>query len=619
MPFTGYTESSFRDGFRVSHVRTAVFAANGFINLARDHPWSSIGSPPIDTRYSVTLFDHVGIRTDVAIDFASVSHCPVTRAARVPYPLAPVVPIVPWTAGTPVFTLLRRVDGLRVALGSSLWCDNAQFSGSGTTFTSSVVAYDCESRPGDCGSPVLCARGVVGIHAGTDPLRNVNLFIPCTHPSSVRAESLIYAIAHGGDQRPSVKKLAKRLGATKIAKSTPPRPVPRSSPPPAPVKQRASAVSYAAEANARSLVAVEKKVGTYMGMVIDPFSADTAVRYPDDTIVATALAHLNSALNFTVTSDATFVTMLKWKHDYLPADGLITYASNPITPPQALSLIDTGVSFMGNNVSYGAPALRLTQTSAVDRTLALGVRVRLNSMPPSTFMPSGTVYFLQMQLSELLSFMKQVQSGGTNSESLAVQAVSANKGFSVSVNDISKTGGVSIPYLPQGPMSYLFSDTNTDPAAVAGLNGKVNPLNNYVPSTVVSANGALVVLGFGLQTGSSFRFDYAHHVEYIPNYVSAGTVTTAVELPSSSARDAIAAGAQAVSISMNGSTSLSEAGPCVTGISSAGPSLGKSIAKSVLGLFPGGSAISGAMSAGASLNKSLGGPAWLSSALGILD
>lgn len=186
----------------------------------------------------------------------------------------------------------------------------------------------------------------------------------------------------------------------------------------------------------------------YLRMLINPFDA-TSRRYPDESIVPTGVVHLTTSNTYTVDASAAsvgFYTFLNWKlrtasgtspfhatyYPPIPFGGTITYAD------------------------YGGPQSSWAALSAVDRTLACAVRARLVGLPTSTFVPSGTLYFIQYQVGEgRLVF---------DTEAECIQAVTAKKGFSVTVAELARLGAVHIPYLPQGPMSYVFSATNSDAA-----------------------------------------------------------------------------------------------------------------------------------------------------------
>jgi len=353
--------------------------------------------------------------------------------------------------------------------------------------------------------------------------------------------------------------------------------------------------SYASVASGRagSLVG---EVAPYLAMVMDPMAKDKASRYPDETIIPTGMVHLASQNTYTVpTGSSTVMTALRWKcdldNDASAANTSPIIVAQPITTGPVLSLTD-----------YGNPQKTWAALSSIDRTLACGIRVRVVALPPATYLPSGTLYFIQMQSMEPLATFAL--------ESACIQAVTAGKGFSVTVNELSKTDGITLPYLPQGPMSFVFSDTNAEAPVLAG-GGNALP-GGSLPSTVVSANGSIGVFGYGLQEAMSLRFDYAHHIEYIPLAGAAGLVQTKVEPPSSQARDAISRGAQVIQQSLAGATNASSVAGLVTG---GGTAVLQSVARAAVGLIPGASQVIGVAKTAAA---SLGAPAWLKSALGFL-
>lgn len=358
---------------------------------------------------------------------------------------------------------------------------------------------------------------------------------------------------------------------------------------------KGSYASYASVAAGRTST-VRGKAEPYLAMLMDPQAKDKGVRYPDETIVPTSLVHLASSVTWEVPAGANTVAAgLRWKCSQDSAGGLDV---DPIFPPIDIPSI-TGTTAW---VDYGTPQTTWSSLSAVDRSLALGIRVRVVGLPTSTFLPSGTLYFLQMQMSE---FGGLISSTGTEQD--AIQAVLAGKGFSITVNELSKMDGVTLPYLPQGPMSYVFSDTNSEAPASAGAGAAGAPA-----STVVSANGLLWIVGFGLQPGQTLRFDYAHHIEYIPRVTAAGLVATRVEAPDQSVREAISRGSQVVQSSLAGATSATNIKPLITG--GAAGVIG-SVAKAAVGMIPGGSLLVGGASMAA---EALGAPQWLKSAIATL-
>lgn len=266
---------------------------------------------------------------------------------------------------------------------------------------------------------------------------------------------------------------------------------------------------------------------SFINMIRDPFTKEFACRYPDETIVPTALVHLLSSTSYTVPpGTSSFATYLSWKVDN-------TYL--PINPPTTF-----GTPFAA--VSYGTPQTTWETVSSNDRTLAMGIRIRNIALPISTFKPAGTLYFIQLQANE------DIQNYST--EDVCLQAVTAGKGYYFTVQELGESAA-SVFYLPQGPMSYVFSNTGAD-AAIIGING------------VVSPNGYVAMIGFGVQPGLTFRMDYAHHVEYIPKPSAAGIISTRVEPPSSNVREMISRGAQSLQQRIAGSQTFKSIADVVT-------------------------------------------------------
>lgn len=209
--------------------------------------------------------------------------------------------------------------------------------------------------------------------------------------------------------------------------------LPKTSPVPAPSGRAA----FLGDAAARGKDVVERNVTDYSRMLLDPFSVSKGHRYPDETIVPTALVNLRRSDTYTVGAGGTVGTALHWK--LRTATGGVYVGT--VAPP--------GTSFSAGEAAgvvsdYGTAQSSWSALTTVDRTLACGVRVRLVGLPTSTFLPSGTLYFLQIQSLEY--------TGATfDTEAECIQAVTARRGFSITANELSKMDGAIAPYLPQGP------------------------------------------------------------------------------------------------------------------------------------------------------------------------
>jgi len=325
-----------------------------------------------------------------------------------------------------------------------------------------------------------------------------------------------------------------------------------------------------------------KASNPYLNMVINPFEAE-GHRYPDDTIVPTAMVKLARSSTFTVDSTGSasgFMSVLGWK--------VRDYAAGPPAAYTIMLPSNIGTYSLGD---YGSPQSAWRAVDYTDRTLALAVRVRVMGLPTSSFLPSGTLYFLQYQPGEIF--------GSFDTEAECVNAVTARKGFSITLAEIGKLGQIHCPYLPQGPMSYVFSGSNA-----SGADGSVAAQPS---TTVVSPNGGIIVVGYGLQTGTVLRFDYAHHVEYIPGQSSAGLIETRVQLPSVADREYISHGAQSVMQSIAGGTSAMDLAPIVVPHVIRGGGVGTSA--------PFGSSVSSASSTVGSIVDTLSGATTAATAL----
>lgn len=345
-----------------------------------------------------------------------------------------------------------------------------------------------------------------------------------------------------------------------------------------------------------------KGLTDYMAMIMDPFrSTEHATRYPDETIVPTGLTSLQESRTFTSTSQvANWVTALKWKVN-TDAGETPGFSENPITP---MTVSDGTTLPLTNGVPYSQQS-QWQNLSSIDRTLAMGIKVTSVGLPSATFMATGSVYFIQYQNNELASLLPGL--GTANGEAIARSAVAAKKGFMCSMNEISKSSGVAVTYLPQGPMSFVFSDTGSVAATNAGVK-----VQGGASSTVVSANGGVLVAFFGLSAGTILRIDYGHIVEYVPTTAAAGLIQTEICPPSSSLRDSISAGAAQIQTHVTGATSLGAIANVVAG---GALTAATSVARSVLSGIPGGAALAQGATA---IARSMNAPQWLSGALAAL-
>jgi len=357
-------------------------------------------------------------------------------------------------------------------------------------------------------------------------------------------------------------------------------------------------------------------------MMVNPFDTSNAVRYPDETIVPTGVVTLYNQVTSAATyATSNFYSVLTVKPIRIGAAYPSGLASNwdvpyTIIPPQWSVPGGPFNAPSGSTVrsDYGVPQGSWANLSAVDRTLACGMNVKITGLPPNTFLPAGTIYFLQLQEYEFEGLM----SGASASESLFINAVAAGKGFSFTLNELQKMDGATLPYLPQGPMSYTFSDLDAyAPWGSGQAFGSYNAsgASAGVSSGVMSAQPRLLVAGFGVPSGLEFTVKYVHHLEYVPTVAAAGLIKTEVCPPSTEAREGIARAAQLVQSHLAGRTSAKDVAPIVSPTASGLAGLATSIGKAAVGLIPGASIfVKGAHA----LSEGLGAPKWLSSVLSSL-
>lgn len=279
----------------------------------------------------------------------------------------------------------------------------------------------------------------------------------------------------------------------------------------------------------------------YMDMLIDPF-VPTGCRYPDESIVPTGMVHLGTSETYTVDATAAaagFFTILNWKAR--TASNTPGSYSATLMSPIAIGTLNAAIASGTYYKDYGTVQSNWRALAAVDRTLSCGLRVRHVGLPVSTYIPSGTLYFIQYQSGE--------DANAFASEAVCIQAVNARKGFCITTAELVSNGGhLHIPYLPQGPMSYVYSNDTDGSAGIP----------DAITTGAVAPNGGLIIIGFGVQAGVILRFDYSHHIEYIPKVAASGLIQTKVELPSVDLRQEIAERSFHVVDAIGGSTAMSE-------------------------------------------------------------
>lgn len=273
-------------------------------------------------------------------------------------------------------------------------------------------------------------------------------------------------------------------------------------------------------------------IQSYMRMLASPFHREFACRYPDETIVPTSLAHFLGTQTYTVSSTANVYTNLSVN---------LSAGTGSILNPTGFT---AGALVAPVTTTYGSPQTTFGNFCGSNRTLACGLRVRVVGLPTSTFLPAGTLYFLQIEpLTSEGNSAAYVNA--VSGEQQAINAVLAGKGFSVTVQELVNTDGVHIPFLPRGPGSFTFGDYNSADTSTGQL----------------TAEPILLCVGYGLQAGEVLKFDYTHHEEYVPIPGAAGLTSPEVSAPDVMARDAIHQGAAKLNQVIAGATTLHQLNP----------------------------------------------------------
>lgn len=295
-----------------------------------------------------------------------------------------------------------------------------------------------------------------------------------------------------------------------------------------------------------------------MRMLVNPFYREDGTRYPDSTIAPTALSHFVAAQQYSVPTLRPFFTILKTKFNSSTAYSAVTQF-NVGTPPAPATV---------TNYTYGTPQSTYQSLVGQHRTLACAVRARVTALPTSTFVPSGTIYFLQLGEQEMglnpspLPGQDTFRNICVNGEPEAIRAVLAGKGFYMTVAELYGGGlsqGAHIPFLPSGPNNFLMTDIDSYVSTWAGNNGPWALSSAAVTSDVIATPGNnLVIFVFGAQVGMEFKFDYTHHVEYIPSSGASGLVETRMDTPSHAVRNSIDQGVNEITKSLVGATSKPE-------------------------------------------------------------
>lgn len=290
-------------------------------------------------------------------------------------------------------------------------------------------------------------------------------------------------------------------------------------------------------------------------MVVNPFEVSRTCRYPDETIVPTAVATFNSAISYTVPAAGNVISALNVNLSNVNASNFPT--QQPILSPVSFA----AGAYTGAYTTYGTAQTTFQGLASSDRTVAAGLRVKVLGLPASTFVASGTFYFVQLDGSGPDADTVLINS--TTGETNCINAVLAGKGFSVPAQELLGEG-LHIPYFARGANSFIFKDcTLPDSGAVFGSANS----SFTVPvglAGMIQPDPRLTIVGYGLQTGAILRFEYTTHVEYVPLPGSAGLTNNMVEHPDIMKRQIIHSSIANASTSIVKRTTKREIAPVIT-------------------------------------------------------
>jgi len=253
--------------------------------------------------------------------------------------------------------------------------------------------------------------------------------------------------------------------------------------------------------------------------------------------------------------------------------------TNQLSPPSAGYWSDDFGDTQASSIGF----------MAAYRTLSMAIRVRIIGLPPGVFMTPGKIYFAQ------------VRCDNTDlpiSEQDFVNMEQHGRATHVSADAVREAGSKTIFYAPDGSQKFAMTSNFLQPAGVFGvgelnsmssptatfqrgqrcfplptsLAGSTNPdysrcivpydtsgntvsggpvfsspgyslvgaaRGDALDSANADATTYLVVGYFGAQANVVLEFDYAIISEYIPNRTAPGAIEALVQLPSSTAMDAI--------------------------------------------------------------------------------
>lgn len=402
-------------------------------------------------------------------------------------------------AGDPLSIVVADPAASRIAVGSFYgFVRSPHLACTGGPRRRDVVGlYDCDSRPGDCGSLVLSRSGVVGLHAGTLSVngRKYNAFYPFvlgrSEPSStdLMCESEVRHSGKGtGKPAPRAASASLRVVQTQPKPARESKPAPRASTALVKSKPKREAGIVGMGPAPSSLPGRGQSshftVDKYIDALLNPW-ASPYLRLPDRVVVPTSLARfvknstitvVNTALNgsnlvFGISNRVSCVSNtttrpIETGSITSVAAGVIENVCYPYGPGSILSPLQWGA---GAHVdprvsmdyrSYVPPstaqtgvwgddfgsAMRTTLPyMAAYRTISMAIRVRIVGLPPSQFMTPGKIYFAQVR-------NDHIDLPVTEQDFSTLEAL--GRASHVSADAVRAAGSKTLYWLPDGEQKF---------------------------------------------------------------------------------------------------------------------------------------------------------------------
>lgn len=344
------------------------------------------------------------------------------------------------------------------------------------------------------------------------------------------------------------------------------------------------------------------QVAAYSRMLMDPHDPGNLVRYPDEVIVPTGVAHLFDVKQFTcgaenTTSLCDYAVILAVKNVTTTAAVSPSFGSIWESFPTNNSAFSTRVS------DFGAAQAAMVGVSTKDRTLSAGIRLALTGLPTGSFMARGRVYCLQLSFNEQTTLQGYLSN--SDLEGWLLQMVLAKKGFCMPMKDLTYTNACHV-YFPDSPANYDMSASNSTVAQTGqDLSSRSSTVIDGPPFLAVVVCGT----GSSLTTlqGTAFQIELASCVEYVPTVAAAGIIPVKSEPPDVAVRNTINKVSQA---GIEGRSGARSAGELIQGLKNtfSNPLVSAGLS-GLSAMVPGGSIVTGGLKAltmGSSISGALG-------------